>query len=174
MAKIISLFSYLAKEGRKWITKQTFPKELILYKWLIEIFPSTSLEWSVVWHKTKAPEDAFLLWVVHKGMLVNEWRRKNSAKIDKSCPHSGHNRVNRWNIYSTIVLSLNKGDTMLPTSCGNSLPKEGILARRKHFLWCNVFSIDLCARHLNGSLAFGSPWGMVLCGLPGANKMTLC
>jgi hypothetical protein len=35
------------------------------------------------------------------------------------------------------------------------LPKEGTLARGNHFLWCDAFLMNLCARQWNGSAASG-------------------
>jgi len=97
------------------------------------------------------------------------WQRLTKVALIEA-----HSQLNRWNIDSTSVLSLNKGGDMPPTSCGNSLPKEGISARKTHFLWWNASSINLCARYLNGSVAFGSSWGVVFHGLSSANKMILC
>ena len=95
-------------------------------------------------------------------------------RLTKIALTAAHSQLNKWNIDSTIVRSLNKGGGMPPTSCGNSLPKEGISARRNHFLWCNASLINLCARYLNGSIAIGSSWGVVFHGLSSANKMILC
>ena len=74
-------------------------------------------------------------------------------------------RWNRWNIGSSVVHLLNKGDGMLQTSCGNSLPKEGTFVRGNPFLRCNTSLINLCARHWNDSVAFGFSWGVVFHGL---------
>ena len=63
---------------------------------------------------------------------------------------------------------------MPPTSCGNSLTKEGNSPHKNPFLWCNASLINLCARHLNGLVAFGSSWGVVFHGLSSANGMILC
>jgi hypothetical protein len=84
-------FAYLAKEGRKWITKQVaLKKKPIPHKWRNEIPPSTAPKWNIIWHKAKAQIHVAFLWsIIHKAVVVNEWQGKFLAEIDKSCLHCG-------------------------------------------------------------------------------------
>lgn len=95
--------------------------------------------------------------------------RKSWQRSTKVALIAAHSRLNWWNVDSTTILSLNKGGGMPPTSCGNSLPKEGTSARKNHLIWCNVFSINLCATHFNNLVPYGFSWGVVFYGLYGAN-----
>ena len=88
--EVTPFFAYSAKEGRKWITKQTTLKKLVPHKRRNEIPPSTSLEWNIIWHKAKAQKEAAFLWsIIHKAVAVNEWRGKFLMAINKSCPYCG-------------------------------------------------------------------------------------
>ena len=52
--KATPFFTYLAKEGRKWITKQDALNKPILHKLWNGIPPSASPKWNIIWHKAKA------------------------------------------------------------------------------------------------------------------------
>ena len=55
-----------------------------------EIPPSTSPKWNIIWHRAKAQKKAAFLWlVIHKAVVINEWRNKISMEIDIFCPHCG-------------------------------------------------------------------------------------
>jgi hypothetical protein len=79
-------------------------------------------------------------------MAVTKWRGKSQERLTKLAHIVARNWWIQWNIGSLAVHSLDKGGDMLLISCGNSLPKEGTLARGNHFLWCDAFLMNLCAR----------------------------
>ena len=87
--------------------------------------PSTSPKWNIIGtklrHKKRLPffgRSSIRQWWLMSGMEKSQWRLTKVALI------VAHSRWNWWNIGSIVVHSLNKGGDMLPTSFGNSLPKE--------------------------------------------------
>ena len=84
-------------------------------------------------------------WQLTSGM-VKSWQR-----LTKVAPIVALSQWNRWSIGSTIVPLFNMCGNMLPTSFGNSLPKKRISAHTSFLACCNVFLINLCAKHSNGS-----------------------
>lgn len=62
-------------------------------------------------------------WRLMSGVGKSQWILTNIA------PTATHSRWNQWNIGSFVALLLNKGGGMPLISCGNSLPKEGTMAR---------------------------------------------
>ena len=96
---------------------------------------------------------------------------KSRRRLTKVALMATNNMGSRLNIGSIVVHSLNKGGDMLPTSFGNSFPKEGISGHENPLLWCNASLINLCARHLNGWIAIGSFWEAVFHGLSSTKGM---
>ena len=135
--------------------------------------PSTSPKWNTIWHKAKAQKEAaFLYSVIHKALVVNEWRSKISTKIDQSCPHCGpwsvesveHKFYNcplaqHGQRYATNIIWQLKILFLKKSACAS------------HFPYCNVFLINLCVKHLNNSVISGSSWEALLCGSYGSNGM---
>jgi hypothetical protein len=86
-----------------------------------EIPYSTSLIWRIIWHKHKAHKEVAFLWlVIHKVVVVNEWRVRILAKIDMSCPIVAHQLWSQWSTNSLVALWLNKCGVVWLTSVGNS------------------------------------------------------
>ena len=102
-------------------------------------------------------------------MAVNEWRGKNVAEIDKSCPHCGLQTVESVEHRFFSCSLAQQRWQYVAISCGNSMPKEVTLVRENHFLWYNDSLINICARHWNNSIAFGFSWGVVFCRIFGTN-----
>lgn len=103
-------------------------------------------------------------WMIGVG---KSWQRLTKVVITVAC-----NRWSQWSIGSSNVRSLNKGDSMLLTSCGNSLPKDVTLVCYNHFLWCNASLVNLCARQWSDLVISSLSWGVVFRGsLFGANGM---
>ena len=96
---------------------------------------------------------------------------KSRRRLTKVALMATNNMGSRLNIGSIVVHSLNKGGDMLPTSFGNSFPKEGISGHENPLLWCNASLINLCARHLNGWITIGSFWEAVFHGLSSTKGM---
>ena len=92
--KVTPFLAYFAKLGCSWVTTQVTLKKSILNIWKNEIPPSNSPSWNLVWHKHKVQKEVAFLWMVfHKVVVVNEWRGRISATMDKSCLHCGSYQV---------------------------------------------------------------------------------
>ena len=118
-------FAYLAKERRKWITKQGVLKKLIPHKWRNEIPLSNSPKWNIIWHKAKAQKEVALLWLssIMQWWLMND-AVKSQWRFTKVALTAALSRWSWWSIGSTIAQFLNKGGNTQPTPYGSSLPQK--------------------------------------------------
>ena len=135
--------AYLAKEGRKWITKHTsLPPP-----------PPSGISFGIkLRHKKRRfsyVQSSIRQLQLINGVVKSWWRLTKIALIVVP---------NQWNQLNTSFIVahwLNKDGDMLPTSFGNFLQIRGTLACGSHFTWCNVCLIYLYAKHFNGSMASG-------------------
>jgi hypothetical protein len=142
--------AYLAKVGRKWITKQVVLKKPIMHKWrngnppppppLGGISFGTNLR-----HKMNRPSSgrSTIMQLLLTSGMVNSQRR-----LTKVIPFAVLNWWNWWSTSSTVVPSLN--------IIWQPFAKKGNLNPWKSFSMLQCMLINHCAKHLYGVVKFGS------------------
>jgi hypothetical protein len=132
-------------------------KKSISHKWRNEIPPSTSPRWNTIWHKAKARKRrhssrrlSIRMWQLTSGMVKPRWI---STRFTPLWPLVG-------GIDGTHVLQLSPCSTRVEIRHQHHLAtlyhKKESRPAQVFFSYCNVYLINLCAKHSNGSVAFDS------------------